>query len=198
MRWVYEAWRDSGIGAKLLRQWRSFRASLAGAKRESGTSDAAGETAPGGREPETLDALEARGEQWYSAMVPASGLERGKRYVEAFLCLIEARFLAERTEREQEAERLQARIDRMREQFLAGFASPELGEMAELEARGEKAYGDMYEAHGWTAAGGCYEDVTDYFARAIGLAERAGFTEEARRLEARLDHIRKVYRHQFS
>jgi hypothetical protein len=190
---------------KLWRAWRSFWALLPGGKRAGDESDITGsykgganETVSGARQPETVEALEARGEEWYGAMAAVAGLERGKRYVEAFLCLIDARFLAERTGRAEDAQRLQARIDAVRQEFLAGFATAVLGEMTELEARGEKAYGDMYEAHAWTTAGGCYEDVTDYFGRAIGLAERAGLTDEARRLEARLDHITKVYRHQFS
>lgn len=142
--------------------------------------------------------MEARGEQWYRAMLAASGFERARRYVEAFFCLIDAMFLAERSERTEDAARLKARIDRMREEFLSGFASAELGEMAELEARGEKAYSEMYDTYSSTAASGCYEDVTDYFARAIGLAERAGIREEAARLEARLGQMRGVYRSQFS
>jgi hypothetical protein len=147
---------------------------------------------------ETMQALEQRGKEWYRAMGAASGLERANRYLEAFFCLIDAMFLAERTERPEDAARLKARIDAMREEFLGGFASRELGEMAELEARGEKAYGDMYDTYSSTAASGCYEDVSDYFARAIGLAERAGLKDEAERLEARLKQMKGVYRSQFS
>jgi uncharacterized protein YicC (UPF0701 family) len=148
--------------------------------------------------PDAIKTLESRGEQWYAAMIGASGLERAKRYIEAFFCLIDAMFLAERTNLPEEAARLKARIDAMREQFLSGYATPELGEIAELEARGEKAYSDMYDTYSSTAASGCYEDVTDYFARAIGLAERAGMRDEAQRLEARLAQMRGVYRSQFS
>jgi hypothetical protein len=150
------------------------------------------------REPETIESLETRGEQWYCAMAAASGLERASRYVEAFFCLIDAMFLAERTGLAEHAARLKVRIDELRQEFLSGFASAELGEMAELEARGEKAYSEMYDTYSSTAASGCYEDVTDYFARAIGLAERAGMPEEAARLEARLGQMRGVYRSQFS
>jgi uncharacterized protein YicC (UPF0701 family) len=150
------------------------------------------------REPEPIEQLETRGEEWYRAMLAASGLERASRYIEAFFCLIDAMFLAERTGSAEESKRLKARIEGMREEFLSGFANPELGEMAELEARGEKAYGDMYDTYSSTAASGCYEDVTDYFSRAIGLAERAGLKEEAQRLEARLQNMRGVYRSQFS
>ena len=191
---------------KLLRGRRNFWATLSTGKGEGNgsmpatahDSAAVSETGRRAREEETVEALERRGEEWYGAMLAASGLERGKRYVEAFLCLIDASFLAERTGRAEEAARLQARISGVREEFLSGFASPELGEMAELEARGEKAYSDMYEAYGATAEAGCYDDLKDYFARAIGLAERAGLTEEAQRLEARLKHMQGVYRSQFS
>ena len=43
-----------------------------------------------------------------------------------------------------------------------------------------------------------YSDLKDYFAMAIGAAERAGLPDEAKRLNARLDHCKKVYRSQFS
>lgn len=56
----------------------------------------------------------------------------------------------------------------------------------------------MYDTYSSMAASGCYEDVMDYFAPAIGLAERAGMPEEAQRLEARLAPMRGVYRNQFS
>jgi hypothetical protein len=190
----------------MLQAGRTLWASLLGSKPDNagagatctGESAQASEPVRQAREPKTVEGLEQRGQEWFRAMAGADGLERAKRYLEAFLCLIDAMFLAERTERAEHAARLKARIDVLREEFLGGFASPELGEMAELEARGEKAYDDMYEAHGVTAAGCCYNDIKDYFARAIGLAEGAGMTEEAQRLQARLNHIRAVYRSQFS
>jgi uncharacterized protein (DUF2126 family) len=72
----------------------------------------------------------------------------------------------------------------------------------EFEALGEKAYDQMYETfteHGtYTNHSACWSDCKDWFAAAIGAAEREGLDEEASRLRARFEHIRKVYRSQFS
>jgi hypothetical protein len=68
-------------------------------------------------------------------------------------------------------------------------------EVAKFEALAETAYNDMYDSR---APAGCYSDLKDYFAMAIGLAERAGLHDDAKRLSARLDHCKKVYRSQFS
>jgi hypothetical protein len=53
----------------------------------------------------------------------------------------------------------------------------------------------MYESRNPAAH---YSDVKDYFADAIGTAERAGLKAEAARLTRRLEHCRAVYRSQFS
>jgi tetratricopeptide (TPR) repeat protein len=66
--------------------------------------------------------------------------------------------------------------------------------LARLVAAGEAAYAKMYEA---AAARGPYADAKDAFADAIGLAERLGLHDEARRLDARRAHIKAVYRSQF-
>jgi hypothetical protein len=68
-------------------------------------------------------------------------------------------------------------------------------QVARLEALAEKAYDEMYETR---YPLGCYADLKDLFADAIGLAERAGLTEDAARLRQRLDHCKKVYRSQFA
>ena len=68
-------------------------------------------------------------------------------------------------------------------------------EVAKYEALAETAYNDMYNARSPAAR---YSDLKDYFAIAIGLAERAGLHDEAKRLSARLDHCKNVYRSQFS
>ena len=68
-------------------------------------------------------------------------------------------------------------------------------EVAKYEALAEAAYDEMYDARAPAAR---YSDLKDYFAIAIGLAERAGLHDEAKRLSARLDHCKKVYRSQFS
>lgn len=71
----------------------------------------------------------------------------------------------------------------------------ELRQMAEFEARAEKAYDDMYETR---FPAGLYSDIKDFFALAIGAAERAGRPDEAARLTRRLEHCREVYRKHFS
>jgi hypothetical protein len=68
-------------------------------------------------------------------------------------------------------------------------------EVAKYEALADKAYGDMYDSRTPAA---CYSDLKDYFASAIGAAERAGLHDEAARLDAKLEHCRQVYRSQFS
>jgi hypothetical protein len=68
-------------------------------------------------------------------------------------------------------------------------------EVARYEALAETAYDEMYDARSPAAR---YSDLKDYFAIAIGLAERAGLHDDAKRLSARLDHCKKVYRSQFA
>lgn len=68
-------------------------------------------------------------------------------------------------------------------------------QVARLEALAEKHYDEMYETR---YPSGCYADMKDCFAEAIGVAERAGMTEDAKRLRTRLDHCKQVYRSQFS
>ena len=68
-------------------------------------------------------------------------------------------------------------------------------EVAKFEALAEAAYDEMYDSR---APAGCYSDLKDYFAIAIGLAERAGLHDDAKRLNARLDHCKNVYRSQFA
>jgi hypothetical protein len=68
-------------------------------------------------------------------------------------------------------------------------------DVAKYEALAEAAYNEMYDSRSPAA---CYSDLKDYFAIAIGAAERAGLHDDAKRLNARLDHCRQVYRGQFS
>jgi hypothetical protein len=68
-------------------------------------------------------------------------------------------------------------------------------EVAKYEALAETAYNEMYDARSPAA---CYSDLKDYFATAIGAAEQAGLHDEAKRLNARLDHCKEVYHSQFS
>ena len=62
------------------------------------------------------------------------------------------------------------------------------------ERDAEAAYDAMYDAR---RPKDCYEDAMDAFRRAIKAAEAAGEHGEAKRLEARRDHVREVYRKQF-
>jgi hypothetical protein len=53
----------------------------------------------------------------------------------------------------------------------------------------------MYDSRSPAA---CYSDFKDYFAMAIGAAERAGLPDQAKRLSARLYQCKDVYRSQFA
>ena len=63
-------------------------------------------------------------------------------------------------------------------------------------AIGEKAYDQMYEAHG--SATGLYSDAKEAFYDAISIANELGLRDEAERLSKRLEHIKAVFRSQFS
>jgi hypothetical protein len=70
-----------------------------------------------------------------------------------------------------------------------------LAQIAACEALAEKAYDAMYDSR-YPAAE--YSDLKDYFAEALGLAQRAGLNGEVERLSKRLEHCKAVYRSQFS
>ena len=70
-----------------------------------------------------------------------------------------------------------------------------LAEIRKFEQLADKAYDEMYDSRTPAA---CYSDFKDYFASAIGAAERAGLGAEAKRLSDKLNHCRQVYRGQFS
>jgi len=78
---------------------------------------------------------------------------------------------------------------------MAAFDEDNRKEVAKFEALAETAYDEMYDSR---SPAGCYSNLKDYFAIAIGLAERAGLHDDAKRLSARLDHCKKVYRSQFA
>jgi hypothetical protein len=67
--------------------------------------------------------------------------------------------------------------------------------LKELEAMAEAAYDDMYDSLSPVA---CYSDAKEALYDAIGLAERLGRNRDAERLKKRLQHIKNVFRHQFS
>ena len=65
-----------------------------------------------------------------------------------------------------------------------------------LKALGEKYYDQMYESR--RGATGCYSNAKDAYSDAIGLANKLGMKEEAEALSKRLDHIKAVFRSQFT
>jgi hypothetical protein len=64
-----------------------------------------------------------------------------------------------------------------------------------LKAEGEKAYDRMYDSRYPT---GEYADTKDWFRAAIQYAEENGMTEEVETLEKRLEHVKAVFRSQFT
>jgi ankyrin repeat protein len=66
-----------------------------------------------------------------------------------------------------------------------------------LEAEAERAYDQMYEAASNAAATGPYSNAKEFLADAIGLTRRLGRKEQAAELQARLNHIKNVFRSQF-
>jgi hypothetical protein len=68
-----------------------------------------------------------------------------------------------------------------------------------LKKFAEQAYDDMYEkAHSPSAATGYYSDAKEALYTAISIANELGLAEEAARLDARLEHIKGVFRSQFT
>lgn len=74
----------------------------------------------------------------------------------------------------------------------------QLEQLDRIKALGEKFYDDMYEAHSSSGASACYSDAKECFYDAIGLARRLGLEEEVDALEKRLEHIKAVFRSQFT
>jgi len=70
--------------------------------------------------------------------------------------------------------------------------------LAWFEAQAEAAYDQMYDATSSTQAAARYGDAKEAMRDAIGLARRLGQGAVADRLEARLAHIKAVFRSQFS
>ena len=69
--------------------------------------------------------------------------------------------------------------------------------LAWLEAQAEAAYDKMYDAEHAGDAAARYSDAKEALHDAIGLAHRLGHDETAARLQARLAHIKAVFRGQF-
>lgn len=68
--------------------------------------------------------------------------------------------------------------------------------LRQLTALGEKYYDQMYESG--QGARHCYSSAKDAFYDAISLANELGMKEEAEVLSKRLDHIKAVFRSQFT
>jgi hypothetical protein len=74
----------------------------------------------------------------------------------------------------------------------------QLEQLKHLKAMGEKAYDDMYDAYPPGSAGAYYSDAKECYYDAIALARRLGLEEETAGLEKRLEHIKAVFRSQFT
>jgi len=70
--------------------------------------------------------------------------------------------------------------------------------LARCKEIGEKAYDDMYEAHSSSQATACYSDAKEAFYDAMRLARELSLSDEVAALEKRLEHIKSVFRSQFS
>ncbi|HWZ44084.1 MAG TPA: hypothetical protein VNW97_11435, partial [Candidatus Saccharimonadales bacterium] len=66
------------------------------------------------------------------------------------------------------------------------------------EALAEKAYDQMYDAHSARSASTFYSDAKESLHDAISLARELGLAERAEQLSRRLEHIKAVFRSQFS
>ena len=73
----------------------------------------------------------------------------------------------------------------------------ELERLALLEQQAEQSYDAMYEAHSASHAAACFSEVKEALYAAINIAHRIQ-PESVKRLEARLDHIKAVFRSQFT
>jgi hypothetical protein len=71
-----------------------------------------------------------------------------------------------------------------------------LGSLRKCKSLGEKYYDQLYETH--LGATGLYANAKDAFYDAISIAKRLGLKDEAEALERRLQHIKGVFRSQFS
>lgn len=71
-----------------------------------------------------------------------------------------------------------------------------LNQLRVCKAIGEKAYDQMYETRG--SLSGLYSDAKEAFYDAISIANELGLKEESEALTKRLEHIKAVFRSQFS
>ena len=71
-----------------------------------------------------------------------------------------------------------------------------LNQLRICKALGEKAYDQMYESS--TSASSMYSDAKEAYHDAIHIANELGLSEESDALSKRLEHIKAVFRNQFS
>ena len=70
--------------------------------------------------------------------------------------------------------------------------------LAFFEQRAEEAYARMYDVHSASDSTACYSDAKEALYSAIGIARELADATAVARLEARLEHIKAVFRSQFS
>jgi len=73
-----------------------------------------------------------------------------------------------------------------------------LDRLNECIRRGEDAYDQHYDPRTHTHPAGHYGEAKDSFGEAIALASELGLDEQAQMLSDRLQHIKAVFRSQFS
>lgn len=74
----------------------------------------------------------------------------------------------------------------------------QLKQLEALKAEGEKNYDDLYGTRSDYDATVCYSGAKEAYYDAISLARQLGLAEEAEALRRRLEHIKGVFRSQFS
>ena len=70
--------------------------------------------------------------------------------------------------------------------------------LAFFERQAEEAYSRMYDARGASDAAARYSDAKEALYSAIGIARQLADAAAVARLEARLEHIKSVFRSQVS
>jgi hypothetical protein len=67
-----------------------------------------------------------------------------------------------------------------------------------FERQAEEAYSRMYDAMSASDAAARYSDAKEALYSAIGIARALGADESVKRFEARLAHVKAIFRSQFS
>ena len=70
--------------------------------------------------------------------------------------------------------------------------------LACLKQQAEHAYSEMYEAHSPSHAAACYSEAKEALYSAITIAQQLRAEDAVKHLEARLAHIKAVFRSQFT